>query len=238
MSSSTDSNTTDYVTTAAKAVLGMVPFAGSLLAELAGTIIPNQRIDRLSKFTIQLEGKLTGIDQDLIRTKLRDENFTDLFEATARQAAQAVTEERREYLASLIANGMDDQRLSFVESKQILRVLGEINDVEVIWLRFYLHPYLYGDHAFREKHKTILEPIVATLDSNQPMLDKHSLQQNYLQHLVSLGLLDKPHQLDPKTGYPLFDKTANDWKTRGHQLTPLGRLVLRQIGFAYEAEQV
>jgi hypothetical protein len=32
----------DYVTSAAKAVLGVVPFAGSLLAEVAGTIIPNQ----------------------------------------------------------------------------------------------------------------------------------------------------------------------------------------------------
>lgn len=28
----------DYVTAAARAVLGMVPFAGSLLVELAGTI--------------------------------------------------------------------------------------------------------------------------------------------------------------------------------------------------------
>jgi ABC-type transport system substrate-binding protein len=41
---------TDYVTAAAKAVFGMVPFVGSLLAELAGTIIPNQRIDRIVKF--------------------------------------------------------------------------------------------------------------------------------------------------------------------------------------------
>lgn len=31
----------DYVTSAAKSVLGIVPFAGSLLAEVAGTIIPN-----------------------------------------------------------------------------------------------------------------------------------------------------------------------------------------------------
>lgn len=52
MPSNVESNATDYVTAAAKAVLGLVPFAGSLLAELAGTIITNQRIDRLSKFSV------------------------------------------------------------------------------------------------------------------------------------------------------------------------------------------
>ena len=150
-----------------------------------------------------------------------DENFTDLFESTARQAAQAVTEERRGYLASLVANGIDGERLSFVESKQILRLLSEINDVEVIWLRFFLHPNLNGDHVFREKHKAVIKPISAVLGSNQATLDKHSFQQNYLQHLVSLGLLAKQYQLDSKTGYPLFDKTTNNWKIRGHQLTPL-----------------
>ena len=72
-------------------------------------------------FSVQLEGKLTDMSHDLIRTKLLDENFTDLMESTARQAAQAVTEERLGYLASLIANGIDGERLSFVESKQILR---------------------------------------------------------------------------------------------------------------------
>lgn len=38
---SLNSQAVDYVTSAAKAVLGTVPFAGSLLAEVAGTIIPN-----------------------------------------------------------------------------------------------------------------------------------------------------------------------------------------------------
>lgn len=230
MSTTIDSNATDYLTAATKGVLGMVPFAGSILAELAGTIIPNQRIDRLSKFSVLLETKLSELDQDFIRTKLLDENFTDLLESTARQAAQAVTEERRRYLATLIANGVDDERLSFVESKQILRLLGETNDIEVIWLRFYLFPYLNGDHDFREKHKAVLAPVTAEYGSDQSTQDKRALQQNYLQHLVSLGLLERPLQLDQKTGYPVYDKAAKDWKTQSHQLTSLGRLVLRQIG--------
>ena len=40
----------DYVVSASKAALGAVPFAGSLLAELAGAVIANQRVDRLVSF--------------------------------------------------------------------------------------------------------------------------------------------------------------------------------------------
>lgn len=41
----------DHVTSVVKGAIGVVPFAGPLLAEIAGTLIPNQRIDRLVKFS-------------------------------------------------------------------------------------------------------------------------------------------------------------------------------------------
>jgi hypothetical protein len=44
----------DYVASGAKAALGVVPFAGSLLAEVAGSIIPNQRVDRIADFAFKL----------------------------------------------------------------------------------------------------------------------------------------------------------------------------------------
>jgi len=231
MNEELDQNATDYVVATAKAVLGMVPFAGSLLAELAGTIIPKQRLDRLADFAQKLEHRFDGLDREQIRSKLTDENFTDLVEETARHAARAVTEERRAYLASLLATGVSKDRISFIETKHLLRILGEVNDIEIIWLRFYLHPVIDGDHEFRAKHEAVLEPVSATLGSDQATLDKHALQQNYLQHLVSLGLLDRPLDVDAKSGYPKFDKFSHDWKTRGHHVSPLGRLLLRHIGF-------
>lgn len=230
MSDDLQQNTTDYVVASAKAALGMVPFAGSLLAELAGTIIPKQRMDRLVGFARELEGKIGELDQDAVRAKLMDENFTDLLEETARQAAQAVTEERRAYLASLLASGVTDTHVSFVESKHLLRILSQINDIEVIWLRFYHYPFLNGDDEFRNKHTAVLEPIAATLSSDQETLDRHALQENYTEHLISLGLLKRPLQVDGKTGYPMFDKFTKDWKTQGTQTTPLGRLLLKYIG--------
>jgi len=74
----------DYVASAAKALLGAAPFAGSLLAEIAGTIIPNQRIDRLARFAVILEEKLAQLDREFVRAQLTDENFTNIMEDSIR----------------------------------------------------------------------------------------------------------------------------------------------------------
>jgi hypothetical protein len=231
MSDQLQQNSTDYVVATAKAMLGLVPFAGSLLAELAGTIIPKQRLDRLTDFAGKLESKIEQLDKDAVRSKLSDENFTDLFEETARHAARAVTEERREYLSSLLANVIADERVSFVEEKHLLRILGEINDIEVIWLRYYAHRVMNGDKEFRTKHSVVLELVSAYIGSDQTTLDKYALQQNYLQHLVSLGLMSRPLDVNFETEQPVYDNLSRDWKSRGHEVTPLGRLLLRHIGF-------
>lgn len=230
MSDALNENTTDYVVATVKAALGTVPFAGSLLAELAGSIIPKQRIDRLADFARKLEVKIGSLDQDVVRSKLTDENFTDLLEESARQAAQAVTEERRQYLASLLASGITATHVSYIESKHLLRILSQINDIEVIWLRFYRYPYLSGDDGFRAKHAMVLAPVSATFGSDQATLDQSALQENYTEHLISLGLLTRPLQMDSKTGYPIFDKFTKNWKTQGTRTTPLGQLLVRYIG--------
>lgn len=53
----------DYVASAAKSVLGVVPYAGSLLAEIAGTVIPNQRIERIVRFAADLEKRIIELEQ-------------------------------------------------------------------------------------------------------------------------------------------------------------------------------
>ena len=71
MSKDLEQNSTDYVVATAKAVLGMVPFAGSLLTELAGTIIPKQRLDRLADFAGKLEKRFENLDKETILPPFR-----------------------------------------------------------------------------------------------------------------------------------------------------------------------
>jgi len=224
-------NTADYVATAAKAVLGCVPVVGSLLAELAGTVIPNQRTDRLVRFAAELGKRLEATEQASIRSQLTNENFTDLVEEGLREAARSTSDERRQHIAQVIANSIMSEEITYIESKHLLRILGEINDIEVIWLRFYLHPSRDGDEAFRAKHDNLLRPIAAHMDSPQSELDEAALQESYKHHLCRIGLLRERYKIDNKTKMPEIDNNGHP-KILGYGLTQLGQLLLRQMGFA------
>ncbi len=200
----------DYVASAAKAALGAVPFAGSLLAELAGTIIPNQRIDRIVSFAAALETRISIIEQNFTRAQLKDESFTDLLEEGLRQASRSLTDERREYIAALISNSLTSKDIQYYESKHLLKLLDELNDIEIIWLLSYLVSRMDGDNEFREKHKEILKPVSRVTSSSQSVRDKGTLQDSYKNHLARLGLLEKDN--------------------KNYKLAPLGRLLLREIG--------
>lgn len=230
-------NASDYVASAAKAALGAVPFMGSLLAEIAGTVIPNQRIDRIVRFATELEHRLIGVEHSVIRLQLTDENFTDLMEEGLRQAARATSDDRRRHIANVIANGLISKEISYIESKHLLRILGEINDIEVIWLRFYLEPAGRDDEEFQSKHHEILAPVLTHMSSPQNEIDKGTLQGSYKQHLLRLGLLREKYRIDRKTNLPEFDKITGNLKIVNYELSPLGRLLLQQIGLLSSSEK-
>lgn len=205
----------DYVASAAKAALCAIPFIGSLLSELAGTTIPNQRIDRIVKFAEVLERRIATLEQEFIRTQFQEETFSDLLEEGLRQAAHSLSDERREYIASLISNSLTSEDIEYQESKHLLKKLDEINDIEVIWLRYYLVPTMNGDNEFREKHAGTLKPVTRVMNSPQPIKDKGTLKDSYKQHLAQLGLLNE--------------------KEKGYSLSSLGRFLLREIGLIEES---
>lgn len=140
-----------------------------------------------------------------------------------------MSEDRREYLASLVASSLTIEALEHAEAKHLMRILGELNDVEILWLRYYLVQTIGGDEEFRKLHKEVFEPVSATTSSSQAELDDHALQKSYRDHLVSLGLV-KEHLRKGKDGVPEFDKMTGQPKVSHWQASQLGRLLLRSIG--------
>ncbi len=195
----------DYVASAARAALGAVPFAGSLLAEIAGSIIPNQRIERIVDFASQLEERLSETERGLIRAKLTDENFTDLMEEALRQAARSVSAERRAHIAQLVVKGLSAGAVSVVETKHLLRILGEINDVELIRLTSHLFETMGSGKAYWERHREVLEPAAPGLGSSQDEVDRATMQDSYDDHLASLALLSPLHNVDHRTKQLVVD---------------------------------
>ncbi len=227
----------DHVTSVVKGAIGAVPIAGPLLAEIAGTLIPNQRIDRLAKFAETLGERLADVEDATLRANLTDENFTDAVEESLRQAARSTSDERRAYIASVLANGIKSDNIDFIETKHLLRLLGEINDIEVIWLRAYFG-WHWGerDGEFHRRHAVILAPAVAYLGSSQEEHERASMQESYKLHLESLGLLKSRIQFDNKTKLPEFDKNEG-FKKSGYEITPLGQLLIRYIDMVPTSKQ-
>jgi hypothetical protein len=227
----------DYLAAALKAILGAVPLAGSLLVELAENVIPNQRIDRVTKFVKILEKKIAHLEEVFVHSQLADESFTDLLEEALRQSVRSLTPERREYLANIVANSLSDEEIKFAESKHMLRLLGELNDIEIIWLKFYLEIPEDGGEQFMNEHQEILSPVIATHEGPPSAIVKETLQNSYQEHLARLGLLKPKYGTDMRTKLPEYDSYTGAQKIVGYEISWLGRLLLRQIGLSNKEEQ-
>lgn len=219
----------DHIATGVKVALGAVPFAGSLLAEVAGAIIPNQRIDRLADFARKLEERIKSLEEAKVLSELADVEFTDLLEESMWQACRATTSERREYLASLVANSLSSETIEHAETKHLMRMLGELNDIEILWLRFYEGNGGSRDKAFRDLHADLFAPIFAAIGSDQERIDDHAIQESYREHLVRLGLVSEKLRTD-RDGNPEYDRISGRPKVSYRSASRLGQLLLRSIG--------
>ena len=221
----------DYSVAATRGAANLIPIVGPVLAEVLGVVIPQQRIDRIAKFAAELERRLSSVEKNMLESQLNNGEFTDLIEEGFRQAARSLSDERRQYIASLIINSLSSENISYAESRHLLRILDEVNDIEIIWLRFYREATMGGDEEFWKTHRNVLEPVpVAAYGSSQETLDKHTLQESYKEHLFQLRLFERRYRMDHNTKEPAFDEWTGTQEVEGYEITSLGRLLLREIG--------
>lgn len=225
----------DYVVAFLKGLAANVPFVGSLFAELIGIRIPRQRMDRVAQLALLLRDRVAKLEQDHVRDQFADPEFIDLLEEGVDQAFRAVSSERLAQIAEAIAASLSTRDITYAESQHMLRLLGELNDVEIIRLGSYQQPALSpGGSEYHEKHKDVLALALASYTSSQKDKDKATLQQSYDQHLERLGLLSVRYAVDNRTKLPQFDNHTGAQKVRGYQITSLGSMLCRQIGLAKE----
>lgn len=206
-----DENSIDLAAKLAKGVLGIAPGIGTTAAELVGYIIPNLREDRMVDFLRKLTIRVNDLE-DFIRRMNEPENI-DLTEEALIQASRASTEERREYLANLLKNSLTKHEIEHSEKKKLFYLLDQLNDQEVILLKFYsLGIRTQQDHPFKEKHKDIIIP---PSDYTQDMINKASFFYTYINTLDTLGLVDK--------------QGSKDFKRIPEIVTPMGALLLEYI---------
>ena len=198
------------------------------LSEAVGFVIPKQRMDRVAKFATVFEKKGETLDQEQIRAHLNNENFVGLLEDSVLEAARSLTDERREYIANLLVNSLSQEDIEFIESKYLLRILGEINDIEVIWL-MYSYNQQFGGEDLWGTHSDILAPRMVGIDSEESEHDKEALQKSYEAHLAQLGLLGAEYKIDSNTLGPEINPFVGGFTVESYKITQLGSLLVRFI---------
>jgi hypothetical protein len=221
---------TDIAAIIGKGLLGAIPFVGPLAAEIVGAIIPNQRIDRIETLLRLLETKISEEDKEKVKQRIVSPESVDLIEDGFVQASRALSEERKEYIASLLKNSLTDDQLKYIEYKRLLSILGELNDLEVLILKSltFLHGE-EGSNEFWEKHEKALNEPIAYLGSPQEEWDKFEIYKTHKEHLVRLGLLKIRFKKPNKGEVPEFDEHTGMIKAQGYDITSLGELFLRSI---------
>ncbi|MDX1719190.1 MAG: hypothetical protein R3353_03455 [Salegentibacter mishustinae] len=224
-------NITDHIISGLKLGSNFIPIpgVGSVLSEIVGNIIPNQRIDRIAEYVQILNSKIESISSEIVQKELQNEQFIDLIEEGFIQASRTISKERKEYIAEIIKNGLSLEEIDFIQSKHILKILSELNDIEVIWLRYYLRSQADYENNFRENNKEILSPFPVSKETMAIDWNKSAIQDSYKDHLLRLKLVERKIKVNRKTKTPEYDNSGNII-TETTRITQLGRLLLQQIG--------
>jgi hypothetical protein len=221
-------NSNDYLASLVKSIAGSVPFAGTFLTEVIGSIIPKQRVDRIADFAILLSNRIAHLEESEVKEKIRQESIGELVEEATRQAAKSTSTNRRQYLANLVSFSISSEEQKTIDERHLLRTLGELNDKEIIWLRSYAVPWSHED-AFRDTHQEVLDTPYVTFDASEETRNTATLNESYNSHLISLGLLRQDIS-DDGDGQPEFDRHKGQFRMKDPEITYLGEMLLSLIG--------
>ena len=211
-----------------KTLVSAAPRVGQYLTEVLGVAIPDLKFDRVVTFARVLGDRVKYLEEDMVRVKSKTQEFADLLEDGVVQASRAMTDERRGYIASLLKNSITNKTLEHVEEKKLLALLGELNDAEVLMLKFFSLSSA-GRREFAETHQELFGPIDRSLDAPQENIDKGEFRDSYRNKLLEVSLLEPVYKRAEKGEMPEFDERTGRMKATSFRPTGLGKLLLRYI---------
>jgi hypothetical protein len=181
------------------AVGALTPVTG-IMVRVLEDVMPNRWRHRVNRTLRVLDAKIEGISDEVIEERAKTEGFGAILEEAMFQASRATTEERLEYIANCLKNSLTSDELEDEAQLRLLRLLNQINDAEVIVLKFLaISAWEQADRrAFAEKHADVLHEPDDTLGMNQrgPKVEalqrRGSFYRQYVANLASLGLIRIP----------------------------------------------
>lgn len=180
----------DVAVALTKGLAGLAPGVGPLLGEAIGTVIPNQRIDRVADFARNLGRKidLLSLEVERLRCFLESGVGLEVFEALVLQVARSTSARRREYLASLFVNAVWSADFDHEKTMVLLRLMDELTDAELVFLQL----FAIEDDEERWEFAHRFEAVVGGIDrtSGAPRdRERYAVQEGQLQNLRRAGVI-------------------------------------------------
>jgi hypothetical protein len=196
-------------------------FFTPIIAEIVAGKVPNQRLDRVVRYTQGLEARLAKLETEKLSPLLSDANFRNLVKESCFQAMQSVSEKRFDYLSSVVMNGILKDNGDFVLPQNILNVLKSVNDLEIQLLKHY---------------KTLSSEKISGIDLNNSNVNSSTLlspedeelNDKYKEHLWRLKLLKK--DVNDINEHSLGFKHSSHHSTDEYDLSKFGEVFLKYIG--------
>lgn len=126
-------NSVDAVVAITKGIFGSVPLIGPAIGEMIGISIPSQRVDRITDVLRRTEQKVDELEE--FKKKLETEQGRDLTEDVFNQATRAMTEKRRDCIATMFKNGILKTDANHIQKKKLISILENLNDAEITILK-------------------------------------------------------------------------------------------------------
>ena len=218
-------------------------FGSKLLNAVIGEVAPS-RMDRFARFMTKLDRKLKRLEeQRSLHTPLSGAKL-GLFEDGARAAIRALSDERLDQLAYLVAEGLTASDIVASDNARLLDIVEQLSDDEVLYLFSFSQPG--QDPEWRVRHAELIDPFEearaynlyreehpeappepveaaeARFFENRRVQVMYDLRQK---KLFSLGVV-RQEQVHPTAA----ERTAGKIRYYPVQLSALGEMVLSRLG--------
>lgn len=228
----------DHVALALRASLGAIPWLGPLFSELVSVALPRQRVERVALFVERLAYRLDLLEQDVRRIEIDalPPAGAALLEEGAHTAAKALSPERIDQIALVVAMGLAGPEQALDRERDLLALIGRLSDGDISFLLQLRHPTHHRIEDFK-KSKNYYPKIDPNLPGREAefaevmwgMECHRRLDERFIgvQKVEALGLVRAlPEQRNPPDEREIF------WpiETHEYEVTSLGDYVLWRLG--------
>lgn len=212
-----DTHLRDHLVATVRGATSFVPVVGGILGEVISAVIPGQRLDRLATYLERLAARVAAMERGVQERLLTDKPRIDLIEEGGHQAARALSDGRIDRIVDAVTRGIVGEDADIVRRGRLLRMFGELDDDEMLILNAFGRDLARSDPNAWD---AIDRPDPAMVGATKDALDRSVLYEAGQAHLLRLGLLRMRDTNLPQT---------IDFR-HGVSVTPLGRLLLQEIG--------